>query len=447
MSSICFIFASSFKITDMKKLILASIISIVLFTSCENNSTNISNKALLSNLEQLYLEEDFFKLKQVFDQRNIELSEYHKLYYSSIIKNVFNQPVVSNAAINQLIAQKHFGLNDTLMHRLLRTKLQNHINLYEYAEATQTSDYIQTHFRHLTDSSEREMLENEIKIWGALKDVPKQEIIKNKDVIIPMIKDKVGLFNVDVAFGNSIKNLLFDTGANFSVIVKSLVDELGLTYIEADFYVTAATGVRVKSGIAIADEISLEGVVFKNVFFLVLDDKDLSFPQIEYYPNGAIGFPVIEALEEMRINQKNQIFVPQTPVEYHYENFALNGLMPIVAGIYNGDTLRFNFDTGATNTSLYPLFYKTYKTEIEENYEKEVFQAGSGGGTVEFEGFVIDELTLKIADSETVLSNLRVHMNKFGATEHHVHGNFGQDYIKQFDEMIISFKYSSVLFN
>ncbi len=180
--------------------------------------------------------------------------------------------------------------------------------------------------------------------------------------------------------------------------------------------------------------------------FLVLNDEDLSFPQIGYYPNGAIGFPVIEAMDEIRINKENQIFVPQNPAEYAFNNFALDGLMPVVASKYKGDTLRFNFDTGATNTSLYPLFFKDYQQEIERTYQKETFKSGSGGGTVEFEDYIINDFHLKIADSEARLDSLRLHIEKIGAEESNFHGNFGQDYISQFDEMILSFKYSSVLF-
>lgn len=423
------------------------IISFLLLFSCTETTQKTSNTKVLNQLGKLYEELDFFKLKTTYEAKKDELSEAHSLYFEGVINKVFNKPEVSNQAIEKLLALENSKINDTLLSNLYRAKLENHINLFEYAKATQTSEYIQTNFQSLLDSSDMEMLRNEIKIWRALREVPKQQVIKNDDHVIHMYRDKVGLFNVDVIFGDSTENLLFDTGANFSAIVKSLVDKLGLKYIESDFYVTAATGVRVKSGIAIADEISLGGIIFKNVFFLVLDDKDLSFPQIDYYPKGAIGFPVIEAMDEIRINKENQIFVPQNPVQYTLNNFALNGLMPIIAAKYNSDTLRFDFDTGATATSLYPLFYKKYKAEIEKNYEKETFESGSGGGTIEFEGYVLKDIKLKIANSQATLNKVRLHSEKFGSSESKVHGNFGQDYIKQFDEMIISFKYSSVLFN
>ncbi|WP_319501099.1 aspartyl protease family protein [uncultured Draconibacterium sp.] len=429
------------------KRILSILIIVASLFGCGISTTKISNQQVLNKLEDLIEVSDFFKLKETYNQNIDQLSETHKLYYSALISNVFNNAEESNKAIDELLEKHGASLTDTMLNELYSTKLLNHVNLYEYSETAKASEFILNNFAALNDSSELENLQNEIKIWEALKDVPRQEIVKTADALIPMTKDKVGLFNIDVSFGDSTKNLLFDTGANFSVMVRSLAKKLNLEITEADFYVTAATGLRVKSDIAIAPELTIAGIIFKNVFFLVLDDKDLSFPQIDYYINGAIGFPVIEAMDEIRVSKDNQIFVPKNPVEYAYNNFALDGLMPIIAAEYNGDTLRFNFDTGATTTSLYPQFYKDYKNQVERNFEKEKFTAGSGGGIIEFEGYIIDKLNLKVADSAAQIDSVRLHIEDIGGAENNFHGNFGQDYIKQFDEMIISFKYASVTFN
>lgn len=428
----------------MKKLLLFS--ALLFLYSCGSLTSKRSNQQVVKNLDQQIEDSDFFKLKETYNSNINHLSETDSLYYSAIINNVFNQPEKSNQAIIELL-EKHINvLGDSMLNKLYRTKLLNHINLYEYGEAANTSQFIQTNYLALNDSSEVESLQNEIKIWSVLKDVPKQEIVKVGDAVIPMHKDKVGLFNIHVSFGDSTKNLIFDTGANFSVLLKSVAIELGFKIIEADFYVTAATGLKVKSDIAIADKITIGGIVFKNVFFLVLDDKDLSFPQIDYYINGIIGFPVIEAMDEIRVSKDNQIFVPYNPIEYSFNNFALNGLMPIIATEYKGETLRFHFDTGATTTSLYPQFYKDFQREVEHNYERETFTVGSGGGIHEFEGYVINDFNLKIADVEASIDSVRLHIENIGGEESNFHGNFGQDYIKQFDEMIISFKHASVLF-
>lgn len=429
----------------MKK-VMPLILLLLFVWSCTNTEQDVSSKVVVKQLENLVEVQDYFKLKSTFESNRKKLSKVHSLYYGAIIDNVFNQPEASNKAISTLLATCLSQLNDTLLNKLYRTKLLNDVNLFEYREASETSYYIQEHFLHLTDSSDREMLANEVKIWSALNDVPRQQLIKKSDCSIPMLKDKVGLFNVDVKMGDSTINLLFDTGANFSALKRSMVHKLGLEFIEADFLVTAATGLKVSCNLAVADALSFGGMTFKNVVFLVINDEDLSFPQIDYYPNGAIGFPVIEAMEEIRINKENQIFVPQHPVAYTFNNFALDGMMPILAAAYQGDTLRFHFDTGATRTSLYPQFYKDYKDQVEKDNEKIMLRSGSGGGIVEFEGYRINDVELRVADSHCLLQGLQLHIHNIGNEESNFHGNFGQDYIRQFDQMIISFKYASVLF-
>ena len=44
------------------------------------------------------------------------------------------------------------------------------------------------------------------------------------------------------------------------------------------------------------------------------------------------------------------------------------------------------------------------------------------------------------------MDNLTLHIDDIGGEESNFHGNLGQDFIKQFDKMIISFEYSSILF-
>ncbi|MEJ2114219.1 MAG: retropepsin-like aspartic protease [Flavobacteriaceae bacterium] len=422
------------------------LILLILFIGCQQSEDKTSNYIVLQELEQLLDNQSYFKLKQVFESQKEKLSKDDELYYKAIISNVFNKLEESNSVIDQIINKKTINLTDTMLIALYNTKLLNHINLYEYNDAVLTSEIIQNKYRHLNDSSEIETLNNELKIWKSLRNTPKQEIIRNNDVSFPMIRDKVGLFNVDVIINDTIKNFVFDTGANISVIKRSLVKDLKLTYIESDFYVTAFTGQRVDSDIAIAETLRIGDLTFKNVVFLVLNDEDISFPQIDYYINGIIGFPVIEAMEEIRISKNDSIRVPQNPVDYNLSNFALDGLTPIIAVNYKKDTLSFGFDTGARASTLYAPFFERYKNEVETNYELQKFKSSSAGGVIEFEGYIIEDIDLKVGESMASLKNLQLHKNKIGTEDNNLYGNFGQDFIKHFDEMIISFKNSSVLF-
>lgn len=428
----------------MKRSILLLICCIVLF-SCTTKKS-IDDQNLVSKLDILYKSQDYFKLKSAYNHYEHKLSKKYQLYYGALISHVFNQQESSNKFIDELLLTYSEQLNDTLLKNIYKSKLLNHINLYEYKYASNVSEILIEKFEYVIDSAEYNSLKNEYKIWKALSDAPKQRVVINNDTKIDMFRDKVGLMNVSTTFEKDTVNFLFDTGANFSVIISSLAHELELDIIEADFYVTAATGNKVKSKIAIAKQFDISNITIQNAVFLVFEDKDFSFPQIEFYPNGAIGYPVIEALEELHFNKNGSIFVPKVPTNYSYNNMALDGLMPLVAVNYKNDTLNFNLDTGGAATTLYNPFFKKYQTEIESNYELMNLRSSSGGGAKEFVGYKLDSVKFGVADSNVLLKNISLHKEIIFDIPEKIHGNFGQDYIKQFDTMILSFKYSSVVF-
>ena len=66
--------------------------------------------------------------------------------------------------------------------------------------------------------------------------------------------------------------------------------------------------------------------------------------------------------------------------------------------------------------------------------------------TPKFDGYNISGVKLSIAGSATELNNLNVHIDDNRIKEDYIHGNLGQDFIKQFGKMIISFEHSSILF-
>jgi hypothetical protein len=52
---------------------------------------------------------------------------------------------------------------------------------------------------------------------------------------------------------------------------------------------------------------------------------------------------------------------------------------------------------------------------------------------------------LAVGKAEATLKSTRLFPEKIGVTDN-LHGNLGQDFIGQFNTMIISFKYASILF-
>lgn len=425
------------------------IVALFIFTSCGNPDKNEINAPIesdahvLKNLTKYSEDKDFFKLKSSFELNKEKLSKGDYLFFEALVENTFNNPAKSNIAISTLISLPSSTVHDSLMTSLYLLKILNHTNLYEYGLAAQTGESLLKNYPNLLDSSEIASVENTNKIWQALKDTEKQVVVRDKDYTMPMPRDIAGLYNISTAFPDSSLDFIFDTGANFSVIRRSLVKELGLKLIKSDFLVTAATGTKVKSDLAVAESFSIGGMTINNAVFLVFEDEDLSFPGYDIY--GIIGYPVIEALGEIHLKE-GEIFIPKEITPYTFDNFALDGFMPILSASHEGDSLLFHFDTGAAATKLYQEYFNKYQIQIESNNELETFSSGSAGGMVEFDGYKISGFKLSIADSKTILDSLQLHIENIGGTELKVHGNLGQDFIKQFDKMIISFEHSSILF-
>ena len=430
----------------MKKSLLVALTFFMLLAGCRQIQQAKSDPQVLATLNQLVHTRDYFRLRTALDMHKSSLSNSHLLYYQAVVSNAFNNPERSNQQLAELLAVDDGALGDTLMKEVYNIKLQNHIQLGEYREANQANAFVQKHYEALLDSAQAEDFQNTQRIWQALQGIPAQQVARNRDFTIPLHQDKVGLFNIDVVFGTTTVGMVFDTGANFSVISRSYADKLGLKVIPAGFHVGALTGARITSDLAVADSLDIGGLTYSNVVFLVFDDSDLAIPQVDYQINGIIGFPVIEAMDEVHIGKDNQLFIPQQVTPFAYHNLALDGLMPVVAVEYGGDTLNFHLDTGAPTTTLFAPFFRKYQEDITTNHEKATFKLGGAGGVMEFEGYAIDSLLLKIGPTTARLANLQVHIDDIGGEEGFFHGNLGQDYIRQFDNMILSFRHASLVF-
>lgn len=426
----------------MKNILLITLA--LLFLNCSNNQSEEHKPKVLNQLNELANEHNYFKLKSIFDTNKNELCKNHRLYFKAKVENVFFNPKESNLAIAQYIENNPNAKKDSIFKELYLIKKINHFNLFEYKEAAESGDYLIQNFSSILDSISLAGIKNSYEMDIALKDVPKQSIIRNKDFNIPLEKDIASLLNIKVSTIDTTTNFIFDTGANISVIRRTYVDKMGLQLIESNFKVGTITGKKVNSDLAVAPIIDIGGITYKNVVFLVFDDKDMSVPGYDYY--GVIGYPVIKAMKEIQIDSNNNLFVPKELTNYNDVNLALDGLTPLILGKHKNESLVFTLDTGADYTILYPKYYRKYKTEIEADYQKKTFSYGGAGGNMTYDGYQINDFDLEVAGSEKRIDSLDLHIKKHKATASKYYGNLGHDFIDQFNKMIISFEYASIVF-
>lgn len=289
-------------------------------------------------------------------------------------------------------------------------------------------------------------LTNAAAIWYVLRDVPPQRIIKEKSYSIQLQRDKVGLLNVPVTIKGASINMIFDTGANFSVMQRSIANSLGLPIIHSGAYVNSITGTSVRSDFAVMDKLNMGGLELQNVVFLITDDTDLTYPQINYAISGIIGYPVIRALEEFHLDKREVLYIPFRTENYTLRNLAIDNLTPIVKAEHNAQPLIFHFDLGATNTEMYRLFYEENKVEVERKFRIRTFNVGGAGGVASMQGYQINSFKLKIGNASASLNQLKLSTVDVKQGDEYYHGNLGLDYVRKFNKMKVNFKKASILF-
>ena len=428
------------------KILVVLLVCFLSFFSKAQKSQSFDEDKFYLELGTLAQKKNFFDVKELLIANKTRMDKEVYFYYWSLVENAFSNFKASNEAIEAFLEGAGSLNNDSLFKEILLIKQLNLVNLFEYKDAFLTNQYIREHFKHVSTPDELEDLNNTGKIWKALENSNKQVIHHAGDVKIQMTRDLAQLANIPVTVSGITQNFIFDTGANFSVIQRSVALELGCEIIPVQFDVSAVTGAKVKSDLAVVKELTIGDITCQNVVFLVFDDKDLTFSEANYSIRGIIGFPIIRSLDEVHITKKDELIIPKTAVVYSKSNMLLNGFMPVVQVVQDSDTLQFSFDTGAVETSLNGAYYQKYEKKVKRKGKERTLKSGGAGGIVEFEGYLLPKVTLSVASSKATLKNVQVRKEAVGKVDSDFDGNLGQDFIKQFDEMIISFKYSAIQF-
>nr|WP_199156748.1 pepsin/retropepsin-like aspartic protease family protein [Pedobacter sp. ASV2] len=385
-------------------------------------------------------EKNFFKAKDLYNGKKGNLTVEYQYFLEAILDNAFNKTELSNQKILKIENSKT-TLPDSLMFKIWYIREDNYLKQYAYKKAKSTVETILSRYKNFLSEEERSDLNNNLKIWTALENVPPQQIAIHGGTRLKIEKDVAGLKNLKIKVGEDSINFIFDTGANISTVSASTAKRLKMKIIPADVDVDAVTGISVKADLAICKKMSLGNVIVKNAVFLVFADSALNFPQINFQINGILGFPVIEALGEVQLTQDDYFIVPETETKINTtSNMAIDGLSPL---IYI-DGRHYTFDTGADHTILYETYYQENKKDIEDKYPVTKIGMGGAGGKIEYEGFKVNFM-FQNQGKQILLENISLLKNK--VNKETVYGNIGQDIIRQFHTLTLNFNEMFIKFD
>ncbi len=428
----------------MRSKFLFGLLLVCIVSACQHDES-----MLLNRLNNLHASRDYFRMKRFFEKHVDELSEEYQLYYQCLLNSYFNKSQLSNNEIDSLMKIRPASMTDSLISAVISVKVSNHVRLSEYRQAADACKLLIDNYFMYYDSLDQQDIRNGYVFWKALADIPKQKMILSDDPEFQLTTDNRGFWNVDVQLADTIAPFIFDTGAGTSLIKKSVALQSGYPIIQLEMPVKAFTGRDVETNLAIAEKITIGGVSFDHVIFLVVEDEHLNIPNKSIAVSGIIGFPVIAGMKEFSV--KNGTLRVKTDdagvvTKPETENLSIHHLAPIVEVNFEQDTMQMKFDTGATRTNFYTQFFNKYQAEIESRMTKKTIQAGSVGGTMIFDVFKSDTLRLSVDGVEGKVWNASIYPKEIKAVNRYFYGNLGQDYITSFNELEVSFKNAHVGF-
>lgn len=391
------------------------------------------NDHLFKHIDSLLRQKQYFEASSVFRTKRDQLPRLEGLYVAAVLNNAFNRPDESRRSIDELLLQIQ-NLSDSTIISLYKLKKDNHLKMFEYMEASEAVATLLERHRPLLTSEMITGLENDLKLWGALADEPKQTVVFKKRTVLRMTEDKARLKNLRVSSEGVERDFVFDTGANISTVTLSTAVAMGMKIIPARIAVGSITGNTVSAQLGICKKLVIGNMEFTHVIFLVFEDDALAFRRIGYQINGILGFPVIEAMKKIVISRDGVFEVDGNRTRGEYEsNMALDGLKPLLFA----DGQPYTFDSGADRTMLYKPYYLANQGEIERLYKETAISVGGAGGKRKIAGYVMD-VTIKIGRQKVALRKVKL-LKEPRANGSGIYGNIGQDVVRQFKSMVIDF--------
>lgn len=395
---------------------------------------------------QLLLNKEYTRLHTMLSDSESNINSRDKLIGQIILANVFGNPAHSNSLIEQLQAEKTM-VPDSLSFLIARTRYDNDVKLSRYKAAFHSGTELLRNFSSHYTPQELEEEYEALKIWDILQNEDAQEVHKKSDTQLLMKRDAAGLWNIAVPAGSASINFVFDTGAGISVVTESTADSLGLIVPSGrtTSVRSGITGLITNARIGVARQITLDNLVLKNVVFLIFPDSTLSFAGGAYKIHGIIGFPVIKELEEITIAGDTLTVPKECSSEIFAPNLAIDQLLPIIYLRYGSEELPFTFDTGAESSIFSEVFFRKYQHQVISRGVADTLAFSGASGSKNMQVFIMS-VALTCFEKFISLPKAVISVDALSNSQGKFYGNLGQDIIKQFSAMTISFKKSYIVF-
>lgn len=220
---------------------------------------------------------------------------------------------------------------------------------------------------------------------------------------------------VPVVVNGKPSHFFFDTGAWVSVVTESESARLGLESRGASGALADSSGGSAAIRLAVAKELTLGSMRFRNVSFAVMPDQQNSVkgePAV-----GIMGMPILLAAGTIHWSKNGT-------AEFGRFTDSKNAAHPNLVFYRNRLLLRANimgrpvfgtFDTGAVSTDLNSNFATEFADYVQRTGIREKQSITGVGGTSSTDGIRLPEVLFDISGVKSVLRPANVSMQRYSA--------------------------------
>lgn len=389
------------------------------------------------DLQRLYDSKDYIRLSHS-DIGNRDINQLPTPLLRAYMYSAMARYEKSNEEIAFVMeAIDSIAHNWSLMVEILSLQAVNYAKTYRYTQAAGCYKEMLDNYGDLLGESVAGF-ENVYRLYNTLSGVKPLQADIPHNTQIDMKPDKKGIPLIQVRTPRDSVSLIFDTGAGFSCISKSVAERLGIRVLTDSFEGSSATTIINMMDIGVADTLYLGDILYQNVVFLVIEDEDMFFPEHDFGINGALGFPEMQILQAIKVH-KNGILEVSKNEDEQKSNMMFSGGNQIV--IQANDSLLFWLDTGADWSCLSVNYYNKNKEYIEQAGELTTKVINGVGGSEEFSVYKLKEFPVKInATTTTVLPEVPCFIRPTVTNMYEYDATLGLDVIEQYDYVLLDFK-------
>ena len=276
--------------------------------------------------------------------------------------------------------------------------------------------------------------------------LPDLQIVSRKPATVAYTTWRGGQIVTPLIVNGKPARFMLDTDMNMSVITEEEAKRLGMRVSTNEVAVVGVTGSSAPGAhTAVADRLEVGGSDFRNVPFLVVPDSTGKFMEFSVGERGALGLPVMLAIQTFRWNREHRLelgFNP--PGGRRVANLCFDGADPLVEVTVENRRLAFLLDTGSSHSAAWPVFVEQFPALLREARKGSQELIGlSGTGRVD--AAIMPELRMMVASIPIVLRPAPVLLTTTGGASNWHYGTIGVDLLNQAEEVTLDFKAMTLL--